>query len=112
MAYEFRLKNINQARNYFIKEMKQNESMSKRHKEVCKVLNYIKHLFILASTVTQYIPISAFASLVSIPAGLASYTVGQKFFAMTAIIKKYKSMIKKKEKKEDIFLAKTKLNSI
>ena len=66
MAYEFRLKIINQARNYFIEEIKQNESMSKKHKEVCKVLSYIKHLFILASTITECIPISAFASLVSI----------------------------------------------
>ena len=35
--------------------------MSKKHKNVYRVLNYIKHLIILISTVTGYVPISAFA---------------------------------------------------
>ena len=32
---EFRLKNIDKARHYFIKKMDQNDLMSKKHKKVC-----------------------------------------------------------------------------
>ena len=46
--------------------------MSKKHKKVCKTLNYIEHLLISASTVTECVSISAFAFLVRIPAGIAS----------------------------------------
>ena len=40
--------------------------------------------------------ISTFASLVSIPIGIASSTIGLTICAITLAIKKYKSIIKKK----------------
>ena len=85
--------------------------MSKKHK---KVLNYIDHLLILISTITRSVSISAFASLVGIPIGITSSAIGLKICAITAGIKKYKSIIKKKKKKHDriVLLAKSKLNSI
>ena len=48
ISQEFRLKNIDETRNYFIKEIDQNELMNKRHKKVCTTLNYIENFFILA----------------------------------------------------------------
>ena len=50
--------------------------MSNKHKKVSMSLNYIEHLITLVSAVTRYVPISAFASLVSIPIGIASSSVG------------------------------------
>ena len=50
---EFRPKNIDETRNYLIEEINQNELMSKKHKKVYRVLNYIEHLLILISTVTR-----------------------------------------------------------
>ena len=47
VSQEFRLKNIDETRNYFIEEINQNEIMNKKHKKVCRVLNYIENLFIL-----------------------------------------------------------------
>ena len=41
--------------------------MSKTHKKIYTVLNYIEHLLILASTVTGYVSVSLFALLVCIP---------------------------------------------
>ena len=41
---EFRLKTTEQIKNYFIKEIDQNELMSNKRKKVCKTLNYIEHL--------------------------------------------------------------------
>ena len=42
------LKNINETRNYFLDEIKQDELMNKNHKKVWTTLNYIKQILILA----------------------------------------------------------------
>ena len=114
ISQEFRLKNIDETRNYLIEEINRNELMSKKHKKVCTTLNYIEHFLILASTITGCISISAFASLIGIPIGITSSAIGLKICAITAGIKKYKSIIKKKKKKHDkiVSLAKSKLNRI
>ena len=52
MNQEFRSKNINETRKNFLEEIKQNELMSKNHKEVCTTLHYIKHVLILSSSTT------------------------------------------------------------
>ena len=58
--------------------------------------------------------ISAFSSLVGIPAGITSSATGLKICAITAGIKKYKSIIKETKKRHDriVLLAKSKLTSI
>ena len=114
ISQEFRLKNIDETRNYLIEEINRNELMSKKHKKVCTTLNYIEHFLILASTITGCISISAFASLVGIPIGNTSSAIGLKICEIAAGIKKYESIIKKKKKKHDkiVLLAKSKLNSI
>ena len=70
--------------------------------------------FILASTITGYVSISAFASLVGMPIGITSSATALKICAITAGIKKYKSIIKKRKKKHDkiVLLTKSKLNRI
>ena len=114
ISQEFRLKNLNETRNYLIEEINQNQLISKKHKKVCATLNYIKHFLILGSTVTGSVSISVFASLVGIPIGITSSAIGLKIFVITAAIKKYKLKIKKKKKKPDktVLLAKSKLNRI
>ena len=114
MSQEFRLKNIDETRNYFLEEIKQNKLMSKKYKKVCTALNYIERFLTLPSTITGCISISAFASLLGIPIGITSSAIGLKICTITAGIKKYQSIIKKKEKKHDkiVLLAKSKLNSI
>ena len=71
--------------------------MSKKHKKVYRVLNYIEHLLLLISTVTGFVSISVFASLLGIPTGIESSPVGLEIGVITAEIKKYKSIIKKKK---------------
>ena len=61
MSQEFRLKNsINETKNYFLEEIKQNELMSRKHKNGCTTLNCIEHFLILASAITGCISISGF----------------------------------------------------
>ena len=57
--------------------------MSKNHKKVCKILNYIEHPFIVISTITGCVSISAFAPLVGIPIGITSSTIELKMCVIT-----------------------------
>ena len=114
ISQEFRLKNIDETRSYVTEELNRNELMSEKHKKVCTTLNYIEHFLILDFTITGCISISAFASLVGIPVRIRGSATGLKTCAITAAIKKYKSIIKKKKKKHDkiVLLAKSKLNNV
>ena len=108
--HEFRWNKINEIKNYLIKEINQNELMSKNRQKVWTVLNYIHHSLDSNSTITGCVSIT----LVGISIGIASSTIGLKICVITAGIKKYKSIIKKKRRKHDkiVLLAKSKLNSI
>ena len=46
ISQEFRLKNIDETRNYLIEEINRNELISKKHKKVCTNLKYIEHFLI------------------------------------------------------------------
>ena len=93
---EFRLKIVEETRNYFLEEIEQNKLMSRKHKNVCATLNHIEHFLILASSITGCISISGFASLLGIPIGITSSAVGLKICAIAAG-KRYKAIIRKKE---------------
>ena len=114
ISQEFRLKNIDETRNYLIDEINRNKLISKKLTKFCTTLNYIEHFLIIGSTITGCVSISAFAFLVGIPIGVTSSAIELKICPITAAIKKYKSIIKKNKKKHDkiVLLAKSKLTSI
>ena len=87
--------------------------MSKKLKKVCRVLNYIDCSVSIVYTITGSLSISAFASFVGTPIGITTFAIGLKICAITAEIKKNKSIIKKKKKHDKIvLLAKSKLSTI
>ena len=51
VSQEFRLKDIDETRNYFLEEKSQNELARAKHKKVCRTPNYIEHILILASEI-------------------------------------------------------------
>ena len=106
--------NIDKTRNFFLEEIKQNQLMRRKHRKACATLIYIKQFRILASTITECISISAFASLIGNALEMTSSAIGLKICAINAGIKKYKSIIKKNKNNHDkiILLAKLKLNRI
>ena len=57
---EFRLIKTDDTRNYLLEETKDNDWMSEKYKKICKYLNYVEDLLILASTVVGCVSISAF----------------------------------------------------
>ena len=99
ISQECRLK-IGEARNYFFEEIKQNDSVSKKHKQVCMALNYIDKSLILVSAVTEYISVSVFPSLISVIVGITSSALELKICTTTTGIQEYNSIIKKKEKNQ------------
>ena len=78
-------KNIDETRNYLFEEINQNELISKKHKNVCRVLNYIEHILIVDSTVSGCVFISDFASLVGILIGITSSAIGLKICIITTV---------------------------
>ena len=77
-------------------------------------MNYTDHLLIVIPTITGCVSIPIFVSLLGISIGITSSAIGLKICAVTAGIKKYKSIIRKNKKKHDkmVLLAKSKLSSI
>ena len=65
---------MEEIRNYFIKEIDQNELIINKHSKVC----------------VETLSISAFASLLGIPIGITSSEIGLKICAITAGIKNNK----------------------
>ena len=113
MSQELRFENIRETRSNFLQEIEQNKLKSRKHKKVFTTLNYIEHFFILASVIIGCISISVFASLLGIPIGITSSPILLKLCVITAGIKKYKSILKKKKKHDKIaLLAESILNSI
>ena len=43
ISQEFRLRNVNKTKYYFLKEIQQNKLMSEKHKKVCTTLNDIEN---------------------------------------------------------------------
>ena len=94
--HKFRLRKIDKIWNFFIEEIKQNELISKKQKQICKILRYTKHLFNLASTGTEYVLVADFASLVDIPVNIPNFVTTMNVLVLTVWIKMYKSIVKKK----------------
>ena len=92
ISQEFRLKNIDETKNYFIEEI---------HKWLYQPLIYFSYY-----AYWMYVP------LVGISLGIASSAVGIKICKKTAIIGSCKSIIRKKKHDKVILLTKTTLNTV
>ena len=111
-SLDFRLRQIDEARNYLSDEINCNNLMIEEYKKTCKYINCVEHLLILVSAMTGCVSISAFVSLVCV--GIISSEVGIEICAITAGIKKYKPIINKKKQKHNqiVYQEKLKLNTI
>ena len=95
MSQDLRLKNIEQTKNYFIKEINQNRWIGKNHKKVYIDLNFIEQLFnYLSSAVKGCFWTYAFASLVSILIRIISFAVQFRKIATVPRTKYCKSVSK------------------
>ena len=81
---EFRLRKIDETRNYLLKEIKHNDLIIEKYKKTCKYLSYVENSLILSS-----------AWLVCVLVGIMSFALGINYCTVTAGLKKYKPNIKK-----------------
>ena len=78
-SLKFRLRKIDDTRNYLSEEIKHNDSMSEKYKKTWNYFNYVEHLLILLLTVIGCGSISAFAWLVFVPVGITNSAEEQQF---------------------------------
>ena len=111
---KFRLDEISKIENYFIEEINQRKSCSKKLSKYVAVFDYIDQALIVLSATSGGVSIISFTSIVGAPVGIASASFTLIFSLTTGIVKKLLDITRKKRKKHDkiLMLARSKLNSI
>ena len=111
---KFRLDEISKIENYFIEEINQRKSCSKKLSKYVTAFDYIDKILIVLSATSSGVCIISSASVVGAPVGIASASFTLFFSLTTGILKKLLNVTRKKKKKHDkiIMLVKSKLNSI
>ena len=111
---KFRLYEIKKIENYFINEINERESYSKKLNKYVTIFDHIDKILIVFSATTGGISIISFTTTIGAPVGIASASFTLIFSITTGIIKKLLSTTIKKKKKHDqiLVLAKSKYNSI
>ena len=111
---KFRLDEISKIENYFIEEINQRKSCSKKLSKYVAVFDYIDQALIVLSATSGEVTIISFTSIAGAPVRIASASLTLFFSLTTGIIQKLLSITKNKKKKHDkiLILAKSKLNSI
>ena len=111
---QFRLNRINEIRDYFVAEIKERESMSKRISKYIAFFNYFDKSLIVLSVTTGSISIASFATVIGAPIGIGSASFSLAFSISTGLIKKLLKTTRNKKKKHNkiVMLARSKLNSI
>ena len=111
---KFWLYEIKKIENYFINEINERKSCSKKLSKYVTTFDYIDKILIILSTTSGGISTISFTSINGVPAGIASASFTLIFSIITGIITKLLNITRSKKKKHDkiLMLAKSKFNSI
>ena len=110
---KLRLYEIKNIENYFINEINERKSCSKKLNKYVTIFDYTDKILIFLSAATSGTSIISFTSVIGKSVGVsASFTLI--FFLSTGIVKKLLNMISSKKKKHDkiLMLAESNVNSI
>ena len=94
---KFRLDEISKIENYFIEEINQRKSFSKKLSKYVAVFGYIDQALIVLSATSDGLSINSFTSVVGVPVGIASASFTLMFSLTTGITKKLLKITRKKE---------------
>ena len=86
---QFRFNKINEIRDYFVAEIKERESMSKRLSKYIAFFDYFNKSLIVLSVTTGSASIASFATVIRAPVGIASASFSLAFSISTGLIKNY-----------------------
>ena len=109
---EFKLKNIDETRNYFLKKLIKITWRVKTKKTFVQLLIILSTFLFELLQLLDVFQFLLFFSLIVIPRGITRSAIGLKICTTTAGIKKYKSIIKKKKHDKIVLFAESKLSSI
>ena len=111
---KFRLDEKSKIENYFIEEINQRKSFSRKLNKYVTAFDYIDKILIVLSATTGGVSIISFTSVTGAPVGIASASFTLIFSLITGIVKKLLNITRKKKKQHDtiLMLAKSELNSI
>ena len=110
---KFRLDEISKIENYFIEEINQRKSCSKKLTKYVAVFDYIDQALIVLSATSGGVSIISFTGIVGAPVATASASLTLFFSLTTEIVKKLLNIRRKKKKRDKTFmLAISELNSI
>ena len=62
VSFQFRLRKIDETRNYLLDEIKHNDLIKEKYKNTSTYLTYVEHLCLLVWTFTGYVSISNISS--------------------------------------------------
>ena len=96
---KFRLYEIKKNDNYFINDISQEKSYSKKLSKYVTIFDYIDQILIILSATTGGISIISFTTTIGAPVGIASASFTLIFSLATAIIKKLLNITRKKKEK-------------
>ena len=97
---KFRLGEISKTGNYFIEEINQRKSCSKKINIYVAVFDYIDQALIVLSATSGGVSIISFTSIVGAPVGIASASLTLFFSLTTGIVKKLLNITRKKKKEK------------
>ena len=111
---QFRLKNPDEIKNYFIPEIKERELMIKRLSKYIASFDYFDKSLIVLSVTTGSISIASFATVIGAPVGMMSASCSLAFSITTEFVKNFLKTTRNKKKNHNkiVMLTRSKLNSI
>ena len=96
---KFRLDEISKIENYFIEEINQRKSCSKKLSKDVTVFDYTDKILIVLSAKTGGVSTCSFTTIVGAPIGIASASLTLFFSLATGITKKLLNITRKKKEK-------------
>ena len=109
---KFWLDEIRKIENYFIEEINQRKSCSKKLRKYVTAFDYIDQALIVLSAINGGVSIISFTTIVGAPVGIASASLTLFFSLTTGIDKKLLNITRKKRKNMIKFLCWLKVNLI
>ena len=96
---KFRLDEISKIENYFIEEINQRKSCSRKLNKYVAVFDYIDQTLIVLSATSGGVSIISFTSIVGAPGGIASASLTLFFSLTTGRVRKLLNITKKQKEK-------------
>ena len=96
---KFQLDKISNLENYFIEEINQRKSYSKKLNKYVAVFGYIDQALIVLSETSGEVSIISFTTIVGSPVGIASASLTVFFSLTTGIVSKLLNITRKKKEK-------------